>query len=107
MLTAMIILLFAKFRPWQIQQQLKQQQQLLSDTGIGFRTKLLDVLEERFAIKGYKKICIRAMVRVKGKIICRKMYTILKAEQDLHRGDCVVIRYKPGKLQQIWVNNAA
>jgi len=106
MLAALIIILFAKFRRWQIQQQLKQQQQL-SLTGIGFRTKLLDVLEERFGIKGYKKLCIRAMVRVRGKIVCKKMYTILKAEQDLHSGDCVVIRYKPGKLQQVWVNNAA
>jgi hypothetical protein len=106
MLTAIIIILFAKFRRWQIQQQLKQQQ-LLSSTGVGFRTKLLEVMEERFAIKGYKKFRILALIRVKRKVVYRKMHTILKADQSIKAGDSVVIRYNPGKLRQVWVNNAA
>jgi len=106
MLTALIIILFTKFRRWQVQQQLKQQQ-LLSNSGIGFHTKLAEVMEERFAIKGYKKFCILALIRVKGKVVYRKMHTILKADQSLKTGDSVVIRYNPGKLRQVWVNNAA
>jgi len=106
MLTALIIILFAKFRRRQMQQQLKQQQ-MLSNSGIGFHTKLAEVMEERFAIKGYKKFCILALIRVRGKVVYRKMHTILKADQSLKTGDSVVIRYNPGKLRQVWVNNAA
>ena len=106
MLTALIIILFAKFRRWQMEQQLKQQE-TLSNSRIGFRTKLAEVMEERFAIKGYKKFCILALIRVKGKVVYRKMHTILKADQSLKTGDSVVIRYNPAKMRQVWVNNAA
>ena len=106
MLTALIVILIAKIRRWQVLQQLKQQQ-ILSNSGIGFHTKLVEVMVERFAIKGYKKFCILALIRVKGKVVYRKMHTILKADQSLETGDSVVIRYNPGKLHQVWVNNAA
>jgi hypothetical protein len=106
MLTALIIILFTKYRRWQMKKQLEEQAKL-SKSGIGFHTRLMEVIEERFSIKGYKKLCIRARVHINGKVVCKKMHTILKAEHELHSGDCLVIRYKPGKLQQVWVNNAA
>ena len=75
--------------------------------GIGFRTKILEIIEENRSVNGYKKICIRAMMRVDGKTGCRKMYTLLKEDNIPHAGDRVVIRYMPNQLNRVLVNYPA
>ena len=91
----LITLLIMKLRKWQQKKQLQWQQKLASK-GIGFKTKIMQVLEDAKLINGYKKIHIMAMIRVNGKKVCYKMHTWMKPGENLQPGERVMIRYKPG-----------
>lgn len=106
MITLIIIFFITRFRKQRASRQLKLQQYLVSK-GIGFRTKILEIIEENRSVNGYKKIYIRAMMRVDGKTVCRKMHTLLKEDRILHAGDRVVIRYMPNQLNRVLVNYPA
>ena len=73
-------------------------QQLLSGKGVGFRTKVLDVKEEGHPIKDYVQLCIFTRLRINGKIVYRKVRTLIKDGSSLHSGDKVHIRYNPYHL---------
>jgi hypothetical protein len=47
------------------------------------------------------------MLRVNGKTVCKKMQTLVRAENVLHPGDKVLIRYLPGKIDHVMINNTA
>ena len=106
MLTLGFILLLMQIRKWRIQRELKWQA-ILDCKGIGFRTKVQDVIKAGKSINGYKKICFRAMLRVNGKTVCKKMQTLVRAENVLHPGDKVLIRYLPGKTDHVMISNTA
>lgn len=91
----LITLLLRRLRKWQQKRQLQWQQGLTSK-GIGFRTKIMQVLEDAKLFNGYKKIHVVAMVRMNGKNVCYRMHTWLKPGETLHAGERVVIRYQPG-----------
>ncbi|HEU4858751.1 MAG TPA: hypothetical protein VFT15_02900, partial [Chitinophagaceae bacterium] len=82
-------------RNWKQKRQL-QWQQGLDRKGIGFRTKIMQVLEDAKLINGYKKIHIMAMVRLNGKQVCYKMHTWMKPGEAPQAGERVMIRYQPG-----------
>lgn len=84
-----------KARKW-----LKRQKMLIGN-GIGFRTKLLDVIEKSHPINDYVLICIQARLRVKGKIICRRVQTLLREGDLPQAGDIVNIRYMPHQLKHV------
>lgn len=108
MLTLGFIILLLKIRKWRMQRQLKWQA-ILDTKGIGFRTKVEDILKAGRSVNGYKKIYFRAILRINGKTVCKRMQTIVRAEQLLHPGDKVLIRYLPGKLDHVLIgkNTAA
>ena len=91
----LITLLLMKLRNWKQKKQL-QWQQALDSKGIGFRTKIMQVLEDAKLINGYKKVHIMAMIRVNGKQVCYKMHTWMKPGEAPHAGEKVMIRYQPG-----------
>ncbi len=91
----LITLLIMKLRKWKQKRQLKWQQTLASK-GIGFRTRIMQVLEDVTLIDGYKKIHFIAMIRVNGKNGCYKMHTWIKPGETPHPGERVMIRYRPG-----------
>lgn len=91
----LITLLIMKLRNWKQKRQL-QWQQALASKGIGFRTKIMQVLEDAKSINGYRKIHIMAMVRVNGKQVCYKMHTWIKPGETPQAGERVMIRYQPG-----------
>jgi len=91
----LITLLILKLRKWQQRKQLEWQQALASK-GIGFRTHIMQVLEDARLINGYKKIHIMAMMRINGKNVCYKMHTWMKPGEAPQTGERVVIRYQPG-----------
>jgi hypothetical protein len=106
MLTLGLILLLMKMRKWRMQRELKWQLYLLSK-GVGFRTKVEDIVKAGSSVNGYKKICFRAVLRVNGKTVCKKMQTLVRAENVLHPGDKVLIRYLPGKMDHVMISNPA
>jgi len=73
-------------------------QQLLSDKGVGFITKVLEVKEEGHSLKDYVQLCILTRLRINGKIVYRKVHTLIKNGSILHSGDKVHIRYNPYHL---------
>jgi len=77
---------------------------MLICNGIGFRTKLLDVIVKSHPINDYVLLCIQARLRVKGKIICRRVQTLLKEGDLPHAGDLVNIRYRPRQLNHVLLN---
>lgn len=91
----LITLLIMKLRSWKQKRQLQWQQDLASK-GIGFRTKIMQVLEDTRLINGYRKIHILAIVRVNGKQVCYKMRTWMKPGEAPRAGERVMIRYLPG-----------
>ena len=91
----LITLLIVKLRSWKQKRQL-QWQGALNSKGIGFRTKVMQVLEDAKLINGYKKIHIMAMIRVNGKQVCYKMHTWMKPGEAPQAGGRVMIRYQPG-----------
>lgn len=106
MLTLIIIFFITRFRKQSASRQLKWQQYLVSK-GIGFRTKILEIIEEKCSAQGYKKICIRAMMHVDGKTVCCKMHTLVKEDNIPFAGDKVLIRYMPHQLNRVLVNYPA
>ena len=91
----LITLLIVKLRSWKQKRQL-QWQQALASKGIGFRTKIMQVLEDARLMNGYKKIHIMAMVRVNGRQVCYRMHTWVKPGEAPQAGEKVMIRYRPG-----------
>ena len=106
MLTLGLILLLMKIRKWRMQRELKWQLNLLSK-GVGFRTKVEDIIKAGGSVNGYKKISFRAVLRVNGKTVCKRMQTLVRAEKVLHPGDKILIRYLPGKMDHVMIGNSA
>ena len=85
------------FRRMRAERQLKRQQ-LLVRKGIGFKTEVLEVKEEGYPLKDYVQLCIFTRLRINGKIVYRKVRTLIKDGSALHSGDKVRIRYNPYHL---------
>ena len=94
MIILLLAILIIKLKRWKLERQIKWQE-FLAAKGVGFRTRILEITEEGNLLNGYKKFCIKAMLRVNGKIVCRAMHTLMKTENMLHIGDRVLIRYEP------------
>ena len=92
--------LLLNFRQWKRERQLRWQT-LLAQKGIGFRTELLNVRREGNSLAGYVRVSLLLNLRVNGKIVCRRVFTLLKEEGMLKAGDKVVIRYIPGNARQV------
>ena len=88
----LITLLIMKLRNWKQKRQL-QWQQALDRKGIGFRTKIMQVLEDAKLINGYKKVHIMAMVRLNGKRVCYKMHTWMKPGEAPQAGERVMMSF--------------
>ena len=91
----LITLLIMRLRKWKQKRQLRWQQALASK-GLGFKTRIMQVLEDAKIIDGYKRIHIMAMIRVNGKKVCYKMHTWMKPGEAPQEGEKVMIRYRPG-----------
>lgn len=85
------------FRQMRAEHQLKNQQ-LLACKGIGFRTEVLEVKEEGHPLKDYVQLRIFTRLRINGKIVYRKVRTLIKEGSILHSGDKVHVRYNPYHL---------
>jgi len=92
-----IHILINGFRQMKAERQLKRQQLLISK-GIGFRTKVLEIKEEGHPLKDYVQLCIFTRLRINGKIVYRKVRTLIRDGSILHSGDKVRIRYNPYHL---------
>lgn len=90
-------ILINRFRQMRAEHQLKRQQ-LLARKGIGFKTEVLEVKEEGHPLKDYVQLCIFTRLRINGKIVYRKVRTLIKNDSSLHSGDKVRIRYNPYHL---------
>ncbi len=67
----------------------------LAKKSIGFRTKVLEIVREQRLVNDYVLLCIRTRLRVNGKIVCRKVHTLVKGENLVHAGERVLVRYQP------------
>ena len=85
------------FRQMRAEHKLKCQQ-LLVRKGIGFKTEVLEVKEEGHPLEDYVQLCIFTRLRINGKIVYRKVRTLIKDGSSLHSGDKVRIRYNPYHL---------
>src|SRR4026207_1151036 len=85
------------FRQMRAEHKLKCQQ-LLVRKGIGFKTEVLEVKEEGHPLEDYVQLCIFTRLRINGKIVYRKVRTLIKDGSILHSGDKVRIRYNPYHL---------
>lgn len=88
------------FRQMRAEHKLKCQQ-LLSGKGVGLRTKVLDVKEEGHPLNDYVQLCILTRLRINGKIVYRRVHTLLKSDSVIHSGDKVHIRYNPFHLNTV------
>ena len=93
----LIKILIEGFRQKKAEQKLKCQQ-LLTCKGVGFKTEVLEVKEEGHPLKDYVQLCIFTRLRINGKIVYRKVHTLIKDGYSLHSGDKVRIRYNPYHL---------
>jgi len=93
----LIKILINGFRQMRAEQQLKCQQ-LLTRKAVGFKTEVLEVKEEGHPLKDYVQLCIFTRLRINGKIVYRKVRTLIKDGSILHSGDKVRIRYNPYHL---------
>lgn len=96
----LIHLLIKGLRQMRAEHKLKCQQ-LLSGKGVGLRTKILDVKEEGHPLKDYVQLCILTRLRINGKIVYRRVHTLLKSDSVIHSGDNVHIRYNPFHLNTV------
>ena len=96
----LLTILIMRFRKWKAERQLKWQNALLSN-GIGIRTELLEVKKEAKPIKDHVRFCLLVRLRVNGKVVCRRVHTLLKEGGVLHPGDKVHIRYNPCRLDHV------
>jgi len=85
------------FRKMRAEHQLKFQQ-LLARKGVGIKTEVLEVIEEDHPLKDYVRLCIFTRLRINGKIVYRKVHTLIKDGSNLHSGDRVHVRYNPYHL---------
>jgi len=92
--------LIRRFRQMRAEHKLKCQQ-LLSCSGVGIRTKVLDVKVEGHPLKDYVQLCIFTRLRINGKIVYRRVHTLLKNDTEIHSGDKVHIRYNPFHLNPV------
>ena len=79
-------------------QQKLEYQLLLAKKSVGFRTKVVEVKEEGHPLKDYVQLCILTRLRINGKIVYRKVRTLLKDGTVLYPGDKVHIHYNPFHL---------
>ena len=93
----LIKILIKWFRQMRAEHQLKFQQ-LLARKGVGIKTEVFEVKEEGHPLKDYVRLCIFTRLRINGKIVYRKVHTLIKDGSDLHSGDKVHIRYNPYHL---------
>ena len=73
-------------------------QQLLVRKGVGIKTEVLEIKEEGHPLIDYVRLCIFTRLRINGKIVYRKVRTLIKDGSILHSGDKVHIRYNPHHL---------
>ena len=95
--------LIRRFRQVRAEHKLKYQQ-LLFSKGVGFRTKVLDVKEEGHPLTDYVQLCIFTRLRINGKIVYRRVHTLLKNDTEIHSGDKVHIRYNPFHLNAVMLS---
>lgn len=95
-----ILKLIKGFTQMRAQQKLEYQQ-LLAKNSVGFRTKVVEVKEEGHPLKDYVQLCILTRLRINGKIVYRKVRTLLKDGTVLHSGDKVHIHYNPFHLNSV------
>jgi hypothetical protein len=90
---------------WQMraEHQLKFQQ-LLARKGVGIKTEVFEVKEDGHPLKDYVCLCIFTRQRINGKIVYRKVHTLIKDGSNLHSGDKVHIRYNPYHLNIVLLN---
>lgn len=100
MMILLFTILFRKMRRWKAERQLKWQQ-ALAGNGIGIRTEVLDIIQESRPLKDHVRLCLLLRLRVKGKMVCRRVYTLLEGEELLQPGDKVHIRYNPYHLNNV------
>ena len=93
----LIKILLNKIRQKRAEHQLKCQQ-ILIRKGVGLRTKVLEVKEEGHPLKDYVQLCMFARLRINGKIVYRRVHTLIKGDSAPHCGDVVHIRYNPYHL---------
>src|SRR6186713_2104102 len=79
-------------------QQKLEYQQLLAKKSVGFRTKVVEVKEEGHPLKDYVQLCILTRLRINGKIVYRKVRTLIKNGSIFHSVDKLNIRYNPYHL---------
>ena len=89
-----------------MRKELKLQQELIQ-TGIGFRTKVLNILKESRQINGYIRVCMMVMLRVNGKIIRCRLKTLVKENEIPHEGERILVRYKNGRANHVLVSALA
>ena len=104
MQTPSFIRLFEKIKKWKTQHELRWQR-ILDCKGIGFRTRVQDIIKAGNSVNGYRKIYFHAMLRANGKTVCRKMKTLVKVEETLRPGDKILIRFLPGKINHVMISN--
>jgi len=88
------------FRRMRAEHQLKCKQ-LLVLKGVGIKTEVLEVKEKGQPLKDYVRLCIFARLRVNGKIVYRKVRTLIKDGSNLYSGDKIHIRYNPYHLNMV------
>ena len=93
-----------RFRRWKAERQLKWQQ-ALADNGIGMRTELLEVKQEKNLLKGHVRFCLLVRLRVNGRMVCRHVHTLLKEGGVLRTGEKVHIRYNPSRINLVLLCN--
>ena len=98
----LILRLIKGFSRMRAQQKLKYQQ-LLAKKSVGFRTQVVEVKEEGHPLKDYVQLCILTRLRINGKIVYRKVRTLLKDGTVLHSGDRVHIHYNPFHLNSVLI----
>ena len=91
------------FRQKRAKHQLKCQQSL-ARKGVGIKTEVLEVKEEDHPLKDYLRVCIFTRLRINGKIVYRKVRTLIKDGSSLHSGDKVHIRYDPHHLNIVFLS---
>ena len=100
MISRLLKITIHRYEQLKARKRLKRQEMLICN-GVGFKTKLLDVVEKSHPINDYVLLCIQARLRVKGKIICRRAQTLLREGDLPQAGDIVNIRYRPRQLKHV------
>ena len=78
-----------------------EDQLLLAKKGVGFRTKVVEAKQEGHPLKDYVQLCMLTRLRINGKIVYRKVRTLLKDGTVLHSGDRLHIHYNAFHLNTV------